>query len=302
MRVLDSITELKYIPLNVREDGSHVPLRRLARNLVHNATAEERELALAYWAGYAASPAELAEAVAGGQRVAVLPEASDILVVDCDVRPEFVQTDGDGPANLVIHHGLDDLEHEATCGPTPFKIPETYTVSTPSGGVHLYFRHNSKSIYHDRKLNRTRGHRQGWRIDLKASVNSWAVAPPSPGYQVRTGSPNEIAEMPYEMYRLFSGLGKGCRTQKTVPAPSLDDSKGGILSFVELAAGAKGMGWNNRIFWAACRYGEADSDLSIAMDELLGAAAPWNGAERARAERTIRSGWTTGHEYRSANG
>lgn len=302
MRVLDSITELKYIPLNVREDGSHVPLRRLARNLAHNATVEERELALAYWAGYAASPAELAEAVAGGQRVAVLPEASDILVVDCDVRPEFLQSENVGPANLVIHHGINDLEHEATCGPTPFTIPETYTVSTPSGGVHLYFRHNWKSVRAERKLVHSKGHRQGWRIDLKASLNSWAVAPPTPGYQVRTGSPDEIAEMPYEMYRVFRDLGKGIRTQKRVAPVRLDENKDGILSFVELAAGAKGMGWNNRIFWAACRYGEADSDLSIAMDELLGAAAPWNGAERARAERTIRSGWTTGREYRSANG
>jgi Bifunctional DNA primase/polymerase, N-terminal len=301
--VLDCTTELRYIPLNVREDGGPVPLRRLPQNLAPNATAEERELAAAYWRGYPATAMQLQEAVAGGQRVAVLPEASDILIVDCDVRPDFQQFQKSGPAELVLYNGYDDLCREAEQGPVPFEIPPTYTVQTPSGGKHLYFRHNWKSVRADKKLTRSRGHRQDWRVDLKASVNSWAVAPPSPQYLIESGSVNSIAEMPYGMYRLFADFGRGARNQKPAPKVDLEASKGGILAFVEVAAGMKGMGWNNRIFWAACRYGEVESDIDVAFDELLGAAQPWNAGEVARAKRTIRSGWMTGREYsRSNNG
>lgn len=285
---------LMYIPLARRSaetGGGAVPLRKLVRNLGVECGEEERALSAAYWSGWPASAEELAAAVGGGQLVGVLPERCGLCVVDCDVRG--VWSEVDGVANFKLRYGVDDLvrtgkdeerEHDAGWEVTP-----TLAVATPSGGTHLYYWQNPSC-----RLDRNRGHGPDWRVDLKCSANSWAVAPPSPGYEVVKALP--IAVMSYAMARWFKDLHRRRPLPKDWRGGSGEGevSRGGILTFVEASAGVTGMGWNGRLFWAACRYGETGAGIEETMDELLGAARPWNDGERARAVRTIESGWRRG--------
>jgi hypothetical protein len=87
-------------------------------------------------------------------------------------------------------------------------IPTTYSVSTPSGGFHFYYRLpefiNPDTFSPPGQL--------GIGVDLK--WNGWAGAPPTLGYQVVNGNITQIAEIPQTLLDYISSLvkGKGTKT------------------------------------------------------------------------------------------
>ncbi len=116
---------------------------------------------------------------------------SGFLVVDLDVK-----RGDDGPANF------------AALGP----CPDTFTVSTPSGGKHLYFAHVPGARNSAGKI--------ALGVDIRAE-GGYVVAPPTPGYEVvRDG---EAASAPAWLVALLT---------RTAPAPSASPWSGmaGLVS------------------------------------------------------------------------
>jgi hypothetical protein len=251
-----------------------------------------RKASPGYWEGAAADWEDLTGSVTCGYRIAILPERSGLAILDCDVRGVW-ELAGSSTAVLREHHGIDDL-HEVAAGRGK-EIPATYEVSTPSGGVHLYFAQNP----HCRVT--SRGHREGWLIDVKASPNTYAVAPPTADYEVVHDLP--AAVLPYWLARHIRGLGlrmggghSAGRQVSGAEAPLTDPMREGILVFVA-ESNSQG-GWNNCIYWAANRFFEAGELLEETLAVLLEAAAPWNETEQRRARATVESAWQR-HEEES---
>ncbi|SDH16729.1 Bifunctional DNA primase/polymerase, N-terminal [Lentzea fradiae] len=101
--------------------------------------------------------------------VAVATGPSDLVVVDCDVaKPGDVAPDGFNMFGVAT--GLDVLTLLAERAHAT--ISPTYTVRTPSGGTHLYFR-----APRGKALRNTAG-TLGWLVDTRAH-GGYVIAPPS---------------------------------------------------------------------------------------------------------------------------
>jgi Bifunctional DNA primase/polymerase, N-terminal len=238
-----------------------------------------------YWAGVpvrrTADPEDAAlgrRLMAEGWRVAVLPERSGLAILDCDVEFEWRDTGGNSWRLVKARDGVADLRRLAAEREKP--VPPTYEASSPSGGTHLYYRQNEHCPV------TSHGYRDGWYIDVKASPNTYAVAPPTPGYEVVRDT--EPAVLPYWLARHIQRLGTA--RQRRAPGgggPLTGRARDGILAFVT-ASNAAG-GWNNAIYWAARRLFDAGEDPETLTAALLEAAAPHDDREKAKAMRTIES-------------
>lgn len=266
--------------------GGWTPPLKLPGNLLPGSTLRDRELSEACWGGWPCTTAELQEAVDADCGLAVLPERCGLVILDCDIRQDFVIR-ADGSAGLeTTEDGEQDLQK--VMAELGLADTVTYTVRTPSGGVHYYFR----TIPDFCPAIRSSGHRKNWYVDVKASPNVWAVAPPTPEY---VPAPADVAELPYKLaWFLREGVRglparDGQRRGQGVRA-----GRAGILQAISEASASSGQGWNSLLFWAACRYGEEGIADEQALTELLEAANAWNEGERRRAERTVKSGLRTG--------
>lgn len=239
-----------------------------------------------YWRGYDARWCDLEEAVKRGFRPAVLVERSGLVIIDCDVEADFKSiTSSSVVFGDLFRYGSDDLSR--LCREREKELPATFTVSTPSGGEHLYFRQNPHCPV------TSHGHRKNWLIDVKASVNSWVVAPPTPGYAVTRDLP--VAVLPYWLARHVRRLGMESRTRpRTSGGPVSGPAREGILRFV--AESNVNGSWNNSIYWAAHRFIEAGEALEDITAALLEAAAPRDEREAEKARRTIESAWRNARE------
>lgn len=238
------------------------------------------------WQGTECTPQELLDAVSSGFGIAVLPERCGLVIIDCDVRRDFIRRP-DGSAGLeVVEDGEQDLQ-KLLAGLGLADV-STYTVRTPSGGVHYYFRALQDFV----PAVKSSGHRKGWYVDVKASPNVWAVAPPTAGY---VPVPGDVAYLPYKLaWYLRDGIRQLPPREGQRRGGAVRAGRQGILQAITAASGAAGMGWNSLLFWAACRYGEEGIPDQEAVTELVAASCPWNEGERRRAERTIMSGLRTG--------
>jgi hypothetical protein len=238
-----------------------------------------------YWRGLPVGDAELAKAVAAGYDIGVLPERSGLVILDCDVRLEAAET---SPGEFELRQlptGMENLARAAH--ERGRRIPDTRVVRSPSGGWHLWFRQNPLCRV------TSRGHRPGWLIDVKASPNTYAVAPPSKGYAVLLDYP--VARLPYWLARHITG---GLpRAQVPVPAgwaggPLPPGMRDAISAYI--AEGNTAGGWNTRIFLAACWLRESGMGLGEICAVVTEAAAPRDDRELGKATATIRSAWRRG--------
>src|ERR1700735_3107079 len=236
-----------------------------------------------YWEGSLVSgPEELARAVSKGYDIGILPERSGLVILDCDVRLTPVQV-SENRVDLFEHRGYDDLQRVAESRGK--EIPQTYAVQSPSGGAHLYVLQNPAVPV------RSKPHRPGWTIDVKASRNVYCVAPRSRGYSViRDTVP---VYLPYWLAcHIQRHLPAGYEPRVTVSGPVpqiLQDSITGHVANSNVHGG-----WNIAIFKATCWLRESGMGLPDITSLVLGAAAPRDERERNNAIRTIRSGWNRG--------
>lgn len=296
----------------VKDEGRWTPRLKLPENVPADRVGERAAGAM-YWDGAWARWQELAQSVGQGRGIGLLPQRSGLVVLDCDVRQRdgdgFVVV-GDGRARWTggaVQRGYDDLVR-VVLGMGRV-LPRTWTVSTKSGGVHLYFRCAPGTM-------RSSGHRDGWCVDVKASSNTWVVAPPTPGYTVVDRS--EVALMPDwlagwlrdDLHRVTEPLGGRARaTRNTELRDSYTRTKYGsgtgerakaqtlavlrerwvehvLLSVQE--SNALG-GWNNQLYQAACTLHDVGYEDDEIQQMVLEAAAPWDEREQRAAVRTVAS-------------
>ncbi|MFG2144258.1 bifunctional DNA primase/polymerase [Streptomyces sp. NPDC048696] len=184
--------------------------------------------------------------------------------VDLDVK-----NDVDGIANF------ERLAHDHG-----FTVPETVSVTTPSGGLHLWLRGPA-----DRTVPNSAG-RLAPGIDVRGS-GGYLVGPGSitvRGQYVRTpgteGHP--IVAAPAEVLQLLA-LAVSSRTL----SPALPVSGRQAIALVQFVLDAPDGQRNDRLYWAACRAHETDQGPNMA--QALGDAAVHIGLPENEARATIAS-------------
>jgi hypothetical protein len=218
--------------------------------------------------------------------IGVATGPSGLLVVDLD-RPRT--PDQTPPASV----------HGAACGREVLdqlaaevgeRLPRTWSVSTPSGGQHLYYRQPE-----DVKLGNSAG-RLGWKIDTRGHG----------GYVVAAGSVIRGQRYRADVIRRPAALPEWITTALT-PAPAVTNHApqrataayglAALSSHLDkLLASTEGRR-NDDLNWAAYALGQVAAkgalDPQIIRDELLFAAGQI-GLGRREAERTIESGLAAG--------
>lgn len=310
----DSGTASHWQPVNWRSEWAHIPVSRKteSRNrqalvkLPERAPKHKLKYSKLYWSGEArASWTDLQDEIQRGHDVGILSGQSGLVFVDCDVRvtdPTFVPINSNtcGFKSGETVYGLDDLARVAAeLGET---VPMTYTVRTPSGGTHLYFKQNP-----DVPVS-TKHHRQDWTVDVIAGKNLWVAAPPTTGYEVVDDRevavlPNWLAQFIREVNRRLLPVG-GQRHQELLDAAReareavkvgdtgslLDRWVNRELAVVRHADEIK-RGWNLAIFQCACNLFEYGYTYEPVKQAVLDAARPLDDREEQKAVDTINSAW-----------
>lgn len=166
------------------------------------------------------------------------------------------------------------------------RLPYTYSVRTPSGGLHLYF-----AAIAGRELRNSAG-RIGPMIDVRGSGGYVVAAGSVVGgrrYEVARDEP--VAPLP----GWLADLAEPATRAPGLPAPQLGAVYGRLRGVVETVLAAEPGTRNGRLYWAACRGAEmvraGQIDRGTAERVLLASAleAGLRGGE-SEARRTIASG------------
>jgi hypothetical protein len=178
---------------------------------------------------------------------------SGLVVVDLDT-PDEGEAAPDGWSMVGISSGVDVLAHLATRAGA--SLPETYTVTTPSGGTHLYFRAPTTV-----DLRNTAGE-LGWLVDTRAH-GGYVVAPgsitPRGGYELHDDS--DPADLP------------GWLLQALTPKPREAISAPREIASVRHSAYVAGalQGEADRVLKARSgRHNKTLFEASVALGQLVG--------------------------------
>jgi hypothetical protein len=223
---------------------------------------------------------------------------SRIVVVDLDIAKD----DQRPPARFSrrgVHTGAQALdivaaEHNASVAPT-------YTVRTPSGGTHLYYRAPT-----DLGLRNSTGI-LGWLIDTRAG-GGYVVAPPTSidEHAYTVADPRDLAPLPGWLTRLLARDSVPARSPATLPAVT---HTGQVARYVAAAVAGETAkvrlalpgSRNHTLFCAAVALGQLVAGGQLderAAGSALTDATAVHITNRAftpsEAEATIRSGLRTG--------
>lgn len=210
---------------------------------------------------------------------------SRLVVVDLDTAAHGGQLPAEWRAEPGIVGGAEVLAVLAERAGYPW--PATYTVRTPAGGKHLYFR-----AIPDREI-RNSASKVGPMIDIRggggyvvgagSSVTGRAYAVI---YQAETallpGWLADLADPPKAVRPVARGEALG---------PQYGRLRGVVEHLLNVGPG-EGQQRNNRLYWAACRVGEmaAAGDVdAAAAEQILYRAAEENGHVANHGERATRA-------------
>lgn len=253
-----------------------------------------------YWGGTPASFEQLTMLTERDLVPALLCHASGLAVIDCDVSdtPDYVKQTDDS-YTMSFHKGIDDLYRVANELGQNLTDLDTYSVLTKSGGTHLYFRQNPNLAV------RSKPHRKGWLIDVKATENSWVVCPPTPEYSVIDDVP--VKTLPLWLAQFIMGdlrnlPEKNPRPKKFPGLKTVGDKHGfngdmsALPGYIETIlqwvrdSNVNGC-WNVTIHDAAHMLFRAGIELDEVIEMIVEAAEPRDDRERHAADRTVRSAW-----------
>lgn len=218
--------------------------------------------------------------------IGVATGPSGLLVVDLD-RPRTPDqvAPADAHGAMCGREVLDQLAEEAGQ-----RVPRTWSVTTPSGGQHLYFRRPGEA-----ELGNTAG-RLGWKIDTRGVG----------GYVVGAGSMIQGRRYRADVIRRPAVLPDWIATQLAPPQPvevpraprnaaayALAALSGELDKLLAAVPGQRNDALNRAAFVLGRLTGAQLLDGQTARDELLSAAGRI-GLPRLEAERTITSGLTAG--------
>lgn len=266
-----------------------------------------------YWRGYQLDWQTWLDTVTRqGLDVALVPRLSGLVVLDCDVKRyagELVVAPDNPRARSLgettTKRGIDDLVALVReLGRDPAELA-TYAVATPSGGVHLYYDVSGLEQARRTAL-RTRHHRDEWRIDVIASVNSWVAAPPTPGYQVVRDLPvaplpDWLHEVVVNINALRGPVGGPRRRELTrralvlrAGAVPVRSERGLLAQYLRLQAelvrlANRAGAWNSTIFEVACDLFALGLARASVEELLVDAAEPWDERQLGSVLATIGS-------------
>lgn len=282
-------------PANIHESWRYLPLtadRTPLKNYRRDSHPE-------YWAGISGTWDDLVEWTTDGKAMGLLTHESNLVVIDCDQKTTF-DVSGNS-ARPVQHHGIDDLKRVAAeLGET---ITPTFTVHSKSGGYHLYYRAN------DDWPVRSRGHRDGWIIDVKASPRTFVVTVPTAGYTVVRDLPvatipEWLARFTFQLKARTEPLGGRVVREKMMEIREIRDNPNGTMTSggelyerwktltLELVTESSDHGgWNDRIYVTARQFFDVGIDADEAAELIAEAAKPWNQRELHNVQRTVASAW-----------
>ncbi|WP_327067813.1 bifunctional DNA primase/polymerase [Kitasatospora sp. NBC_01302] len=165
-----------------------------------------------------------------------------------------------------------------------FAVPETATVDTPSGGVHLWL-----SAPTGVRISNSAS-KLGPGIDVRGS-GGYLVGPGSLGSAGRyafapDADPSHIAPAPVALLALLAP--PQAEPERRVPVPHGSGGSGRLAALEGVVLDAGEGELNNRLFWAACRAFEAGIDPHRVEQTLLDAAVSKGHPERG-AMATIAS-------------
>ncbi len=193
------------------------------------------------------------------------------------------------PASLAVmdvdakKNGLRTLQElEETEG-----VPDTLSVLTGGGGLHLYFLHPGGDLRQGTDI-------LGPGIDTRIPGKGYVVLPPSiheSGRRYEWYRPDVApAPMPRWMVGRLRPEPPPRPSRVWRPRSDIGPRLRGVLAVLS----PEGPAWNDRLHWAACRAGEMvledGADPAQLERLLLEACQPWNGRETRAAMATIRSG------------
>lgn len=254
--------------------------------------------------------------------VAHMPWLDDQFVIDCDLKTYYDSPDGSPfvtngntatMAKKYSKYGLDDLYREAAArGMSKEELDDyldTWTESTKSGGCHIVLGQHPDVV-----IDHTMHHKHEYRVDVLQ--NNWRGCYPSPGYTVLKDRPvkqadRRLVELLIELDKTLDPVGgkrmkkaradfkavhrKAFRVSATGAVLGIRDEslmdrwRLGVLNVIHIAHQVGN--WNDRLFWAACRYAESGWPQGNAEQDILSAAQPWNEGEKRKALDSINSAY-----------
>lgn len=227
--------------------------------------------------------------------IGVAAGPSGLLVVDLD-QPKT-------PADLALEpwrtrgatNGADVLALAAA--DRDAGIPATYTVATPSGGQHLYYRQPT-----DNQLGNSAG-RIGWKIDTRGHggyvVGAGSITDQGRYQATKTTPPQPLPDWITNALDMISPAASAPRTTASLRDASsyaLAALTGELENVLAAAPGQRNDTLNRAAFALGQLVGAQLLDETIARDELVSAAGHV-GLPRTEAERTITSGLAAGSRH-----
>lgn len=141
-----------------------------------------------------------------------------------------------------------DVDRLAALGELPAELPATWTVRTPSGGLHFYFR----AV--EGLTNSAGGLPSG--IDVRG-LGGYVIAPPSPDYNVIDRTPMD--EAPEWLLKIIRG------PKNPTPQPLRRDRKPPSSPSEPIPKGSR----NGTLFFAALEIKDGGASASEVLDDLL---------------------------------
>ncbi|MBA8827101.1 hypothetical protein FHX42_004485 [Saccharopolyspora lacisalsi] len=242
----------------------------------------------------------------GAYNIGLATGPAGLVVIDCDV-PKPGESAPDGWNMLGISCGLDVLTHLAQRARAT--VPDTYTVTTPSGGTHLYYRAPRGT-----ELRNTQGADGGlgWLIDTRAHggyvVAPGSVVPPS-GYELHDD--RDPVDLPGWLVQALTP-----KPRETNSAPREISSahrsrylQSALDRETERVTAALPGARNKSLFIASCALGQlvagealTEHDARAALEHASQPHLDANAYSPTQRDATIRSGLTAGASHpRSLN-
>jgi hypothetical protein len=223
-----------------------------------------------------------------GENYGIAAKPSRLVIVDLDQPKPGHELPPDWREEPGIHDGADVLATLAERAGTEW--PWTFTVSTPSGGQHLYYAAPPGRAIGNRPL--------GPLIDIRGGGDGNGGYVLGPG-AVIGGRPyevtNDTAPVPLPAW-IADLLDPPRREPAGLPAQRVTRSGDRVATrldgLIAAVLGASPGERNNVLHWGACRAAEMIAAGQVATDDVhacLGEAAVRIGLDEGEAHRTIRS-------------
>ena len=219
---------------------------------------------------------------------------SGLFVIDLDTP----KPDTKRPSNLdaAITSGIDVFARLCEAHEQPW--PDTYTVRTGRGGLHLYFRNPDPKIYRNTSSDRGKG--LGWLIDTRGG-GGYVIAPPSVvdglAYTITRDVP--VADLPDWLRTLLTPPPPARKPGRPGPPPQLTDAylaaavRNAINTVLQAPPGQRN-DTLNAVAYGLGRLVGTGRLSRLTVELALTQAAEHNGLTEEETRKTINSGLTAG--------